>query len=109
MKSLAAFPDSNSMQSFPQPSSYIDNHVLAANVAESFTKPAGARFVRLSANTAYFFNPNAVAVVPSGDVTDGSGSIVGISTESRTFCVDGVTAISVISVGVCTISAEWFA
>lgn len=54
---------------------WIDARVLAANVAETHTMPANARFVLFSSDCGKFYvNPNGTAAVPAGDVTNGTAS-----------------------------------
>ena len=54
-------------------SDYIDVAFLAADTAESFTVPAKAKIVLFSSTTNFYLNTRAVAVVPTGDISDGSG------------------------------------
>src|SRR4051812_28875290 len=56
---------------------WIDARVLAANVAETFQAPPGARFVLFSADGDFYCRlapASTAATVPAGDVTDGSAS-----------------------------------
>lgn len=109
MKKYLAQPDSNSMIFAEGTSDYVDARVLAAGVAESFTVPATARFVRLSTNdTLVYFNPNGTAAVPGADISNGSSSVP-IKYQSRLMCVDGYSAISVVCAGAAVVTAEWFA
>ena len=54
-------------------SDHIDVVFLAADTAESFTVPAKAKIVLFSSTTNFYLNTRAVAVIPTGDITDGSG------------------------------------
>lgn len=54
-------------------SDYIDVAFLAADVAESFTVPAKANIVLFSSTFNFYLNTRATAVIPTGDITDGSG------------------------------------
>lgn len=54
-------------------SDFINVKALAADVAETETVPAGARIVVFSATSNFYLNTRAAAVIPTGDITDGSG------------------------------------
>ena len=54
-------------------SNYIDVAFLAADTVESFTVPAKAKIVLFSSNANFYLNTRAAAVIPIGDITDGSG------------------------------------
>ncbi len=54
-------------------SDYIDVAFLAADVAESFTVPAKANIVLFSSTTNFYLNTRAAAVIPTDDISDGSG------------------------------------
>lgn len=61
----------------PQPSDYIDVRILAGNVVEKHTIPAGATHVVFSATAnfyAKFGDTNVAATVPSADIIDGTAS-----------------------------------
>lgn len=88
-------------------SDYVDAKVLTANVAKSFFKPIGARFVRLTGDAQFYMNPNGVAAVPASD-TDGTASVVVGAGLSRTFIVEELAVISVVSTTAATVTAEWF-
>lgn len=53
-------------------SDYINAAFLAAGVAESFTVPAKANIVLFSSDSNFYLNVRAVAVIPVGDISDGS-------------------------------------
>lgn len=58
-------------------SGYINTRVLAANTAETFQAPAGAKYVLFSADGDFFSKiaaSSTAAAVPASDVTDGSAS-----------------------------------
>lgn len=58
-------------------SNWIDARVLAANTAETFQAPAGARYVLFSANGDFYCRiaaASTAAAVPAADVTDGSAA-----------------------------------
>ncbi len=54
-------------------SDYINVAFLAAGTAESFTVPAKASIVLFSSDYNFYLNTRTVAVIPAGDITDGSG------------------------------------
>lgn len=54
-------------------SDYINAAFLAADTAEAFTVPAKAKIVLFSSTANFYLNTRAVAVIPAGDITDGSG------------------------------------
>jgi hypothetical protein len=54
-------------------SDYINIRFLAADVAETETIPAEARIVLFSSTGNFYLNTRAAAVIPTGDITDGSG------------------------------------
>lgn len=55
---------------------YVDARVLAANVAEQHTVPAGAAYAYLTAEMPFFiaWGANPTAAIPGADVTDGTAS-----------------------------------
>jgi hypothetical protein len=83
---------------------YIDNMVLAAGVAETYTVPSGYKYAVLSGTSNFYIRVNAAAAVPSTEVADGSGSFLNPS------CLDirGATTISFISPVACVVSIALF-
>jgi hypothetical protein len=65
---------SSSTQAIRQ-SDYIDVAFLAAGTAEYQTVPTDARIVLFSATSNFYLNArhNTAAVIPTGDITNGSG------------------------------------
>jgi hypothetical protein len=53
---------------------YINHYALAANTAKNIAIPANASVAIFSANADFYANYTGTAVVPAGDVTDGTGS-----------------------------------
>lgn len=53
-------------------SDYIDAAFLGVNTAESFTVPAKAKIVLFSSTSNFYLNTRIAAVIPTGDITDGS-------------------------------------
>ena len=82
---------------------YVNAKSLAANTAESFTTPTGARFVIFSANCDFYANPTTTATVP-GDVTNGSASML----NPAAWFVEGITTVSVISAANCIVTAAYY-
>lgn len=85
---------------------YIDNLVLTAGAAKTITVPAGADLVLIGCSSPPFYlrQGGTLTAVPSGDVTDGSGSAVS-PTYRR---VDRGTTLKVISPNNCVMSFEWY-
>lgn len=82
----------------------VPDHVLARQVdaatAENVAVPSTARYVRLTSLTAFYMKPDGTAAAASGDVTDGSASILVPAAsmgQSPVFNVEGVANLSVIS------------
>lgn len=83
----------------PRQSVYIDNRVLAANTAEAHTVPVDAAskkatYVIFSSTCDFYADFVSTAVVPSADVTDGSGPELN---PTARFLANGVTTISLIT------------
>lgn len=79
---------------------WVDNLVLAANTAKSYTIPEGAKILNIVADGDYWLAADATAVIPSGDVTDGSGSALNPGLIS----VVGITTLSFKSLLGCNVS-----
>lgn len=58
----------------PAPATQIDAVVLAANTAETYTIPTGARFLLFSADGDFYVRYAGTAAIPAADITNGSGS-----------------------------------
>jgi hypothetical protein len=54
-------------------SDYINVAFLGVDTAESFTVPAKASIVLFSSDSNFYLNTRAAAVIPTGDIIDGSG------------------------------------
>lgn len=106
---MTLVPEANSLGYYEMPSDYVDSRTLAPGVAKSFAKPADARFVRLSAGALFYYRVGGTASAAAADVSNGTGSISVPSTVQPTFCVDGLTSISVVAPANCVVSAEWWA
>lgn len=90
-------------------SDYVDNYVLAAGVAETVTIPAGTRFAFFSTTADFWLrasndSPLPAAAVPSGDVTDGTGSEFNPSSRD----VTGFSQFSIISEFAAKLSITWY-
>lgn len=85
---------------------WIDNVVLSANTDKTYTVPsaAGAAWAIIGSDCAFWARPNATAAIPSGDVTDGSGSAYG----PIAWTLEGVQTIHFIAGATCHISIELF-
>lgn len=91
-------------ESFLPPSSNVYDYVLAAGVAETITTPANAKFAVFNYTRDIWVRYGGTAAVPSGDVTDGTGSMF----NPAGFAVDGVASLSVISGFDATVSVAWY-
>jgi hypothetical protein len=110
MKKLTYTTDQNSLSYIENASDYVDCRALAAGVAESFAKPVGARFCRLSAGQLFYYTTSgAAAAVAGADVTNGTGSITVPSSAQPMFAVEDVASVSVIAPAAGVVSAEWWA
>ena len=78
--------------------------VLAASTAENIAVPDGAKYVLFSADGGFYAKVNGTAVIPAGDVTDGSAPI--LNPTMRT-CA-GVTNISVIASATRIVTAAFY-
>ena len=107
MQKLNYVTDPNYTTAIEMPSDYVDAKSLAANVAESFAKPSGARFVRLTGNLLFYFNARGTAVAPT-DISNGSASTTTPVGVRQMFCVDGIASISVVAPAVTLVTAEWW-
>ena len=88
----------------PQGAGYIDARVLAANVAEVHTVPAGAQRVFFSGTADFYVNFSGAAAVPATDVTDGSASLLNPTARS----IAGVGTIGIISPCACVVTMEFY-
>lgn len=75
------------------PKSYTNNYELTANTNKSVTVPSGAKYAVFSFEADVYVNFGAAAAVPSGDTTDGTGSIL----NPQCPYVEGETTLGVIS------------
>ncbi|WP_370193288.1 MULTISPECIES: hypothetical protein [Aurantimonas] len=92
----------------PPPSDHVDARVLAASTAERHTIPAGAKYVSFAATGDFyvkFGDGTVTAAVPSGDITDGSGS--DLNPGSREIPADA-THISLIAAAAVTVVMSFY-
>lgn len=87
------------------PSTYILAKSLAANTAEAFTVPTGAKVVLFSSNVDFYANPYTTAAVP-GDTTDGSASELN---PVAYLLPQGTSSISVIAPSAGIVTASFYA
>jgi hypothetical protein len=83
---------------------YVDNLVLTAGVAKTYTIPTGAKVLNFSANADFYVDfLGGTAAVPTADVTDGSGVVLNPGMRSGLTAAD---TISIISPGSCIVTIE---
>jgi hypothetical protein len=87
-----------------QSSDYIDHAVLVASVAKAHPVPPGARSVLFTSTAVFYCKIGDAAVLPTIDVTDGSGCM--FNPELRS--LDGAASIGLISSSPCIITMEFF-
>ena len=69
----------------------------------------GARFVRLSGTTAFYYNVNGTAVAPAADVTNGTSSVYVTATDAPlVYLEDSQASISIVAAGAAVVTAEWY-
>jgi len=100
------FPDTGgTYNSFVRvPPTYVDARVLAPNVSETHTIPAGIRYVIFSSNCDFHARMGSSAAVPATDVTDGSGSEL----NPAAWFVDGSTQLTLVSGVACVITMSMY-
>lgn len=86
------------------PSQCVDNRVLAAGVAETYTVQSGAKTCLFSSNAPFWARPDATAAVPAADVSDGTGSTF----SPAAWYVGATTSISLIAPTVAALSIECY-
>jgi hypothetical protein len=106
MKRLSVLLDPNG---WPVPnaivtSDYIDVAVLTGGAAKAVTVPTGAKYCRLKCANIFYVNLVTTAVVPTLDVTDGTGILV----SPEIIFVFGVTTISLISASSGPVTLEFY-
>ena len=81
----------------------INSLVLLANIAESFTIPAGANHVLFKGTGDFYVSANATATVP---VDNQAGTSAELNPSIR--ALTGVTSLSVISAAGITVTAAFY-
>ena len=89
-------------------SDYIDSRVLAAATHEAHTVPAAARYVKMIADVAFWYEVNGTAAIPAADVTNGTASSYVPANSAIFVLVTGGGTIGLISAGTPVISLEFF-
>lgn len=84
---------------------HVDNLVLVANTAKTYTIPSGAATLLFSCTAPFWVNWYTTAVVPSTDIITGAGQCLNPMLRA---IPDNVTAISIISAVNCKLSIEVF-
>lgn len=69
------------MLEYPRMTTWVDNRVLAAGVAETVTVPASCNFMVFGSNAIFYLRSGGAAAIPGADVTDGTG--VAVSPSAR--------------------------
>ena len=83
---------------------YVNNYVLVANEHKSITVPTGSKFALFCANADIWVRVGGTAKVPSGDVTDGTGSELNPDTRY----LDAATTIGLISENAAKVVAVFY-
>lgn len=84
-------------------STHIDNYVLAANTAETITRPANGNVAVFSANGDFWVAYGRTAVVPAADSTAGTNSELNPVVRR----IHAATSISIISESALKVSVMW--
>lgn len=94
LNNLFGFPQSGSRGAFARPLiCYRNCKVLAANVAESDTPPAGANYVIFGADGDFYALADSDPAVPSADISDGTSPEI----NPIIMLLEGVTTVRVVS------------
>lgn len=99
----AAARNSTHIRSAP---TYVQARVLAANVAESITLPAGTKIAVFSATCNFYASTTVPATVPAADVTDGTASELNPAAWYFANADASTQIVSVISDVACTVTAS---
>ncbi|MFA7462677.1 MAG: hypothetical protein WCY59_06020 [Anaerovoracaceae bacterium] len=103
MKPLKAIYAQGSSLVGLHPSDKVYANVLAANVAEVVTVPAGANYVNFASTGNFYANFGAAAAVPATEVT-GTASVLNPGLRA----LDGAATIGLIAPAACTITMEFY-
>ena len=91
-------------QTFAVPQGYVNNYVLTASTNKAVTIPTGARYAVFAASADIWVNVGGTAAIPSGDVTDGTGSELNPVVR----WIEGETTIGVISAYAAKVSIAFY-
>ena len=87
---------------------YVDAVVLTTNVAQTYTVPSGANYLRFSGNADFYVNIGGTATVPSVTTATGASNML-IKLESPAIrSVSGNTSVSVIAPATTIVTIEAF-
>ena len=89
-------------------SPYIANMVFSGAAVKTSTPPTGAKFVKITSTVVVYFSIHGTAAVPSGDVTNGTGSELLTISAPVTVSLDGSTAVSVAAGAACVVSLVYY-
>ncbi len=90
----------------PPVSKYVDNMVLAADVAETITVPSGVNIAIFNGTVDFYVNfEGSTAIVPTTEIADGTGHELNPGARA----VDETATYSVISAATCIISIAYYA
>ena len=89
-------------------SDYVDYRVLGVTTNESHDVPAHVSWALITPSTDIYAKNNAAATIPSGDVTDGSGSIYIPAGASRLIRVKPGGTLQMISPAASIVQIEFF-
>jgi hypothetical protein len=89
-------------------SPYIANMLFSGAAVKTSTPPAGAKFVKIATTVVVYFSVHGTAAVPTGDVTDGTGSELITIAAPVMVALDGSTAVSVAAGAACTVSIVYY-
>jgi len=91
-------------QTFAISRGYVNNYVLVADTNKAVTVPTGARYAVFAANADIWVNVGGTAAIPSGDVTNGTGS----EFNPVVRWIEGESTIGVISAGAAKVSITFY-
>lgn len=94
---MKSFPPGMDRAPAPIPN-YVNARQVDASTAENIAVPSSAKFARLTSLTAFYLSPDGTAAAPTGDVADGTASILvpaATAGQSPMFDVEGVSNLSV--------------
>lgn len=81
MEEFRQFREVAGDQTFAIKKGYLNNYVLTPGTNKAVTVPTGAKYAMFSADSDIWVNIGGTAAVPTGDVTDGTGSALNPATR----------------------------